>query len=47
MEVFQSCGVVALRDVWLGGYGGKGLGLELVILVLSSNLNGSMTCWRM
>ena len=45
MEVFQSCGDVALRDVvWC--HGGDGLGWDSVISVVSSNLNGSMIPWH-
>ena len=39
--MFQNCGDVALRDV-VSGHGGMGLGLELVILEVFSNLNDSM-----
>ena len=41
LEVFQSYGDVALRDV-VSGHGGGGLGLDWVILVVFSNLNVSM-----
>ena len=41
MEVFQSRGDVALRDVG-SGHGGGGLGLRLGIVSVSSTLNDSM-----
>ena len=41
LEVFQSCGVVALRDV-SSGHSGGGLELGLGILEGFSNLNDSM-----
>lgn len=41
LEVFQeNCGDVALRDA-VSGHGGDGLGLDLVILEVFSNFNGS------
>ena len=41
LEVFQSHGDEALRDV-VTGHGGGGLGLGMVILVVFANLNASM-----
>ena len=41
LEGSQSCGDVALRDVG-SGHGGGGLGLDLGILVVCSNLNDSV-----
>ena len=38
LEVFKNCGGVALRDV-VSGHGGGGLGLDWMIVVVSSNLN--------
>ena len=32
-ELFEKCGVVALRDV-VSGHGGDGLGMDFVILVV-------------
>jgi len=42
MEVFQNHGDVSQRDM-VSGHGGDGLGLDLMILVVFSNLNVSMT----
>ena len=39
--MFKNHGDVALRDV-VSGHGGGGLGLDLVILEVFSNLNDSM-----
>ena len=41
LEVFQSRGDVALRDVG-SGHGGDGLGLDLGILEVFSNLTDSV-----
>ena len=41
LEVFQSHGDEALRDV-VTGHGGGGLGLGMVIVVVFANLNASM-----
>ena len=41
LEVFENSGDVALRDVG-SGHGGGGLGLDLGILVIFSNLNDSV-----
>ena len=37
LEVFQNCGDVALRDT-SSGHGGGGLGLDLMVLCISSVL---------
>ena len=42
LEVFKNCVDVALRNM-VNGHGGNGLGLDLMILELFSNLNDSMT----
>ena len=42
LEVFKNHGDVAMRDM-VNGHGGNGLGLDLMILELFSNLNDSMT----
>ena len=44
LEVFKNHGDVALRDV-VSGHGADGLGLELMILVVFSNLNDSVILW--
>jgi len=41
LEVFQNCGDVALRDV-VNEYGVDGLGMDLMLLEVFSNLNDSM-----
>ena len=41
LEVFQNCRDVALREVG-SGHGGGGLGLDMVILVVFSNLSVSV-----
>ena len=41
LGVFRRCVDVALRDV-VNGYGGGGLGLDYMILVVFSNFNYSM-----
>ena len=40
--MFKNPGDVALRDM-VSGHGGGGLGLDLMILVVFSNLNDSMS----
>ena len=42
LEVFQNCGVVALGHM-VRRHGGNGLGLDLGILEIFSNLNDSMS----
>ena len=41
LEVFQNHGDVALRDV-VSGHGGGGMGLDLGILEVFSNINDSV-----
>ena len=41
VEVFKNHGDVALRNM-ISGHGGVGLGLDLMILLVFSNLNNSM-----
>ena len=40
-EMLKNCGDVALWDM-ISGHGGDGRGLDLMILVVFSNLNNSM-----
>lgn len=42
LQVIKSCGDVAVKSM-LSGHGGDGLGRDLVILEVFSNLNESMT----
>ena len=41
LEVFKSCGDVALRDV-VSGHGGDGLRLDMVVLDILTTLHDSM-----
>ena len=41
LEVFKECGDVALRDVGRG-HGGRGLGMDWMMLKVFSNFNDSM-----